>query len=54
MQLLLEDSDYFDAYFHTKIPQALELDQAVSLQIQQNLELARSFDIHLPILSLAL
>ncbi|GAA5969315.1 hypothetical protein JCM3765_001881, partial [Sporobolomyces pararoseus] len=41
MQLLLEDSDYFDAYFHTKLPQVLQLDQAVELQIQQNLNLAQ-------------
>jgi hypothetical protein len=41
MQLLLDDPDYFDAFFHTRIPQAIELNEAVSQQIQQNLELAR-------------
>ncbi|GAA5896089.1 vacuolar protein sorting family 37 protein [Sporobolomyces salmoneus] len=40
MQQLLDDPDYFDAFFHTQIPQAVELDEAVSHQIQQNLELA--------------
>jgi hypothetical protein len=43
MQLLLEDPDYFEAFFHTRIPQAVELDQAVSHQIEQNLELARTY-----------
>lgn len=41
MQLLLDDQDYFDAFFHTRIPQAVDLDQAVSLQIQRNLDLAQ-------------
>ncbi|GAA6009644.1 hypothetical protein JCM11491_001044 [Sporobolomyces phaffii] len=41
MQLLLEDPDYFTAFFHSRIPEAIELDQAVSQQIEQNLDLAQ-------------
>ncbi|GAA5871964.1 hypothetical protein JCM16303_000928 [Sporobolomyces ruberrimus] len=41
LQLLLEDQDYFEAYLSTRIPQAVELELAVSTQIEQNLELAR-------------
>ncbi|GAA5824032.1 hypothetical protein JCM5353_007066 [Sporobolomyces roseus] len=41
LQLLLEDPAYFDAWFHTQLPQARQLHEAVETRINENLELAQ-------------
>lgn len=42
MQLLLEDNAYFDAYFHTQLPRAVEMQEEVEQKMKENIQLARS------------
>lgn len=49
MTNLLEDDNYFDAYFNTT-PQALELQNALELRLKGNIELARMFLFSRPFL----
>ncbi|GAA5841870.1 hypothetical protein JCM3766R1_005595 [Sporobolomyces carnicolor] len=41
LEQLVDDRDFFDAFLHSRVAQAVQLDDAVTSQIKENLELAR-------------
>lgn len=41
LEQLVDDRDFFDAFLHSRVAQAVQLDDAVTVQIKENLDLAR-------------